>query len=193
MNKHKIITREQAAQWSIDWREIGSIVGFTSGVFDLLHSSHVDLLEKARAECYHLIVGLNSDASVRGNKGPGRPIMDETSRARIIAALECVDAVFLFDEPNNNVNIEMIKPDLYIKGGDYGTKPMTSAALVQAYGGKVVVIPTIPEPTTSSIIARIKALPNEGVDDPRYYSSPISSGESFQAVEIILDKDPNLG
>jgi len=155
-----ICSRESAIELARSIQATGKKVGYTSGVFDLLHVVHVDLLQRARQVCDCLIIGLNTDASVRGNKGPHRPVIDETSRAKMLAALGCVDAIFLFDEANNRVNIDLLRPDLYIKGDENGKfKPLTSAAQVEAYGGKVVMMPMPPEPSTSSIIARIKSLP----------------------------------
>lgn len=119
----------------------GRMVGFTSGVFDLLHPGHVSYLEAARKLCDELVVGVNSDASVSALKGPLRPIQGEEARAKVVAGLRSVDHVFLFSEQNNNENIRALKPDLYIKAGDYDRSKLSSAPLVEEYGGKVVTVP----------------------------------------------------
>ncbi len=149
------MTREDVAKQIHHWQSEGKVVGFTSGVFDLLHAGHLDYLIKAKEYCDHLVVAVNDDASVRGNKGPKRPIVSEGMRVALINGLKPVDQAFLFSEANNNTNIEILKPDVYIKAGDYDLAKLSSAALVQAYGGEIRLIPVVHETSTSSMIHRI--------------------------------------
>ncbi|MBN2028963.1 HAD-IIIA family hydrolase [bacterium] len=152
MSKQKIKNRDELVKICQELRIRHQKIGFTSGAFDLLHVGHVDFLEKAKALCDVLIVGLNSDASVHRYKGPNRPIVAEQHRMKIIAALEAVDYVFLFDERRNQKNIEILKPDLYIKAGDYKSDTLTSREIVEKYGGEVSIIPIEEEISTSDII-----------------------------------------
>ena len=151
----KIKTRDALVQISQDLRATSKIVGYTSGVFDLLHPGHVDYLERARARCDVLIVGVNADVSVRFNKGPSRPICPEADRLQVVAALGCVDFVFLFDDKNNNRNVELLKPHIYFKAGDYAPEKLSSAPLVEQYGGRVEIIPMQPGLSSSAIIDRV--------------------------------------
>ncbi|MCB0320156.1 MAG: HAD-IIIA family hydrolase, partial [Bdellovibrionales bacterium] len=130
-------------------------VGYTSGVFDILHRGHVEYLEKARDLCDRLIVGVNSDESVRQLKGPLRPIQDEESRASVIAALRCVDHAFIFSEKTNRENILALQPSLYIKAGDYDRSKLTSASEVEKYGGSVQFVPFSDGFSSSSVVDRI--------------------------------------
>ena len=118
-------------------------VGFTSGSFDLIHPGHVDYLSKAKELCDCLIVAVNSDNSIKGYKSELRPIVPADSRAKVVAALEAVDYVFIFDELNNNQNITLLKPDYYIKAADYNKKSLSSAPLVESYGGEVKLIDVV--------------------------------------------------
>ena len=135
----KCTSREGACDQIREWQRAGLKVGFTSGVFDLLHAGHVDYLEEAARACDRLVIAVNSDASVRKIKGDKRPICSEQGRQQVLAALACVDLVFPFDEPNNNVNVEVLRPDLYIKAGDYNPEKLTSGGIVEAQGGKVLI------------------------------------------------------
>ncbi len=154
----KIKTREEIASISEQLQREGRKVGFTSGSFDLVHAGHLDYLEKAREMCDVLIVAVNSDSSIKKYKSPDRPIIQEKWRAKLMAGLQFVDYVFIFDETNNNVNIQAIKPDLYIKAGDWDKSKMTSAPLVESYGGKVVNIPVEEQIKTTDIITKISEL-----------------------------------
>lgn len=156
-SESKIKTREQLVTEQSLWRNANSKVGFTSGVFDILHPGHVEYLEKARSLCDVLVVGLNSDHSVRANKGDLRPINSEVERARTLAGLSAVDFVFIFPEKNNNQNIELLKPDLYIKAGDYSSDKLSSASIVQGYGGKVEIVPFVEGKSSTSVIEKISA------------------------------------
>ncbi len=133
-------------------------MGFTSGVFDILHRGHVEYLEKAKSLCDILIVGINSDQSVRANKGELRPIIGESDRARVVAGISAVDHVFIFSEQNNNSNVTLLEPDVYIKAGDYSTDKLSSAALVEARGGRVEIVPFVEGNSSSSIIEKISSV-----------------------------------
>ena len=155
MIKDKIKTREDLAKICEGLRGEKKKIGFTSGVFDLIHAGHVDFLEKAKALCDVLIVGLNSDTSVRAFKGWNRPIMEQEERARIIAAIQSVDYVFIFNERRNKENIEVLKPHHYIKAGDYTPSQLTSREVVEAVGGEARLIPVEIEVSTTDIIRKI--------------------------------------
>src|ERR1700758_831706 len=123
------------------WRAQHYSIGFTCGAFDLLHAGHVDYLEKAKALCDRLVVGVNSDDSIREYKNPHRPIVDEDHRMMLVAALRFVDAVVLMRETRPAHLISVLRPDFYIKGGDYGKDQLRSAEVVESYGGRCEVIP----------------------------------------------------
>lgn len=133
----------------------GKVIGFTSGSFDILHAGHVDYLAKAKSQCDILIVGVNSDASVKAYKDELRPIVAEQQRMKVVAALASADYVFRFDELNNNQNIEILKPDIYFKAGDYSKDKLSSAKLIEAYGGRVELIEVVEELSSSKIINKI--------------------------------------
>lgn len=145
----KIMDREQAVRWRRGWA--GTVV-FTNGVFDLLHRGHVALLAGARGEGDALVVGLNTDASARRLKGPGRPISGERDRAVVVAALESVDVVVLFDEDTPGALIAALEPDVLVKGADYGEGEIVGADLVTARGGRVVRFPLEPGCSTTELI-----------------------------------------
>jgi len=130
---------------------------FTNGVFDLLHVGHVRLLEAARAEGAALVVGVNSDASVRRlGKGGDRPMVPATDRARVLAALGCVDCVVLFDADTPRALITALRPDVLVKGADYARDDIVGAAEVEAWGGRVVRVPLVPGYSTSDLLARLR-------------------------------------
>lgn len=132
---------------------------FTNGHFDLLHVGHLDYLEKARALGDALFVGINGDPTTEILKGTGRPIVPAVERARLIAALYCVDGVIIFEEPTAIPLITALKPETYAKGGDYHHKVLPERPTVEGYGGQVVLIDLLPDHSTSALIARIRALP----------------------------------
>ena len=184
MNSKKIINREELKK--ILSKNRPKIVGFSSGAFDLLHPGHLDYLKKAKEQCDLLIVGLNTDNSIRNYKNEIRPIMPEDARAKILAALEIVDYVFLFDELNNNKNIEELRPNIYFKASDYSNKPLTSKPIIEAYGGKVVLI-DIEEHFSStdiinSILEKYTASKNEYIKAPDLPKSKA----------VILDRDGTI-
>ena len=140
------------------WRQAqrGRVV-FTNGVFDLLHSGHVDILHGARQEGEALVVGVNSDASVRRlGKGDERPVRLQADRAYVLAALECVDAVVVFDEETPLELVRALAPDVIVKGGDYSPESVVGADIVRARGGRVVIVPLTPGQSTTSIIERMR-------------------------------------
>lgn len=149
----KVLAPEAAVAWR---RAQQGRVVFTNGVFDLLHPGHVDVLRRARACGDVLIVALNTDASVRRLKGPDRPVRGEADRACVLAALEMVDAVTLFDEDTPHALIVRLGPDVIVKGGDYTPETVVGAAEVRARGGEVVIVPLTPGHSTTSIIARLR-------------------------------------
>jgi len=132
-------------------------VVLTNGTFDLLHVGHVRYLQEARDLGDVLVVGINSDASVRGYKGAGRPVVPQDERAEIVAALRCVDYVTIFDEPTATHLVETLQPDIYVKGGDYspGAKPLPEAEAVLSYGGEVKIIPFVQGHSASDLIQRV--------------------------------------
>jgi len=150
----RILSLEAALAWR---REAGCLV-FTNGVFDLLHPGHVEYLEAARALGDHLLVAVNTDRSARGlAKGPGRPIADQTARARVVAGLAAVDCVVLFDEPTPRDLIAALRPDILVKGGDYAYAAMVGADLVEATGGRIVIVPLLTGYSTSALVERCRA------------------------------------
>jgi len=135
----------------------GRRVVFTNGVFDLVHPGHVRYLQAARAEGDALVVAVNSDRSVRANKGPSRPVIPERERAEIVAALDFVDAAFLFDEDTPGRVIEAIQPDVLVKGADWAADRIVGRETVEARGGRVVRVELAPGYSTTEVIARMKA------------------------------------
>ncbi len=131
-------------------------VAFTNGVFDLLHPGHIDLLTKARRLGTALVVGVNTDASVKRLKGETRPVRSEAERAYVLAGLEAVDRIVLFDEDTPLDLIMAIRPDIIAKGGDYSVDTIVGAREVQGWGGRVEVIPLTPGHSTTSIIQRLR-------------------------------------
>lgn len=152
----KLLSWERARQWRGGIR--GPVV-FTNGVFDLLHSGHVDVLHAARACGDALVVGLNSDESVKRLKGPSRPVRGAADRAYVLAALESVDAVVLFEQDTPLELVRAIRPDVLVKGGDYKADAIVGRAEVEQWGGRVVVVPLTPGHSTTSIIERLRGVP----------------------------------
>ena len=130
---------------------------FTNGVFDLLHAGHVALLEQAATFGGSLMVGINSDASARAlGKGEGRPVVAEHDRTRVVAALGCVDCVVLFDEPTPLALVEALTPDVLVKGGDYTVDTVVGADVVRRRGGRVEIVPLLPDRSTTQILERLR-------------------------------------
>lgn len=153
----KIFTSTQTLQQQVQqWQTAGQKVVFTNGCFDILHRGHVDYLAKA-ADCGNrLIIGVNTDASVSELKGPNRPIQDEQSRLQILASLQCVDAVILFNEPTPYDLIKTLQPDVLVKGSDYKPENIVGFDVVTAKGGVVKTIDFIDGFSTSAIEKKIK-------------------------------------
>jgi len=147
------MTWEDARRWRGAVR--GRVV-FTNGVFDLLHPGHVDVLVGARSRGDVLVVGLNSDASVRRLKGPERPVRSESERAYVLAALAAVDALVVFDEDTPLSLVLHLRPDIIVKGGDYTPGSVVGAREVQAWGGEVAIIPLTPGQSTTRILEKLR-------------------------------------
>ncbi len=132
---------------------------WTNGCFDLLHAGHVRSLEAASRLGDVLVVGLNSDSSVRQLKGPGRPLLPEQERAEVLAALECIDHVLVFADTTPTATLQLLQPDVYCKGAEYAPphgRPIPERAVVEAYGGRVVFLPLLPGASTTDLIDRIR-------------------------------------
>jgi len=152
-----ILSREEAIRQFGRANRGSRRVVFTNGCFDLLHPGHIQGLEQARDLGDALIVGINSDASVRELKGPSRPVIPELERAEILAALDCVDAVVVFDEPTPREIISVLLPDILVKGGDWPGNQIVGREEVEAAGGRVVSIAVVPEYSTTAILAKMRA------------------------------------
>jgi D-beta-D-heptose 7-phosphate kinase / D-beta-D-heptose 1-phosphate adenosyltransferase len=140
----------------LDWRKQGLRIGFTNGCFDILHPGHVKVLTAARAACDRLVVGLNSDASVKRLKGDGRPVQDEHARSEVLAALEAVDIVAVFEEDTPIGLIAQIKPSVLVKGGDYIREQVVGHEIVEANGGEVLLVDVLPCFSTTSLVNRTR-------------------------------------
>ena len=140
------------------WKLLNKTISFTNGCFDILHPGHISSLSDAALEADFLVVGLNSDASTRRLKGEGRPVMDEQSRALMLASLLMIDAVVIFEEDTPLELIELVKPDVLVKGGDYTLDQIVGAREVVASGGRVVINPIVPGFSTTGIIGKIRKL-----------------------------------
>jgi D-beta-D-heptose 7-phosphate kinase/D-beta-D-heptose 1-phosphate adenosyltransferase len=139
-----------------EWRKQGLRVGFTNGCFDILHPGHVKVLTAARGACDRLVVGLNSDASVRRLKGEGRPVQDELARAEVLAALEAVDLVVIFEEDTPIRLIEQVRPSVLVKGGDYTREQVVGHEIVEAHGGEVLLVDILEGHSTTSLVERAR-------------------------------------
>ena len=151
--RRKVLSWQSLASWRA--RQHGRVV-FTNGVFDLLHPGHVDVIIGARAQGDCLVVGVNSDSSVRRLKGADRPVRSEGERVYVLAALAAVDAVTVFEEDTPLELIRMLRPDVIVKGGDYVPDTVVGAAEVRDRGGQVVIIPLTPGHSTTSTIERLR-------------------------------------
>lgn len=153
--QNKIYTLDALTLTVRQWRFLGKTVAFTNGCFDILHRGHIYSLSQAATEADYLVVGVNSDASTRGLKGPGRPVNDENSRALVLASLLMVDAVVIFDEPTPINLITTLLPDVLVKGGDYTIETIVGAKEVIANGGRVVINPVVEGFSTTAIIKKL--------------------------------------
>jgi rfaE bifunctional protein nucleotidyltransferase chain/domain len=154
-----VLTIDAAATWAEDQRRAGRRVVFTNGVYDLVHPGHIEYLEAAKAAGDVLIVAVNSDRSVRANKGPSRPILPEGERAELMAALRVVDAVVIFDAETPADVVERIQPDVLVKGADWAADAIVGRDTVEARGGRVLRIDLVPGYSTTGIVERVRGLP----------------------------------
>ena len=153
---NKILDKEGLEKWLEDCRKNGKKIVFSNGCFDILHRGHVEYLSKAAAFGDVMVIGLNTDASVRRLKGPSRPVNDEKARAFVLAGLECVTAVVLFDEDTPYNLIKTVQPDVLVKGSDYKPEDIVGYDVVTAKGGKVVTVDLVEGFSTTGIINKIK-------------------------------------
>jgi D-glycero-beta-D-manno-heptose 1-phosphate adenylyltransferase len=157
-----VLTVDEAAAWAETQRRDGRRVVFTNGVYDLVHPGHVEYLEAARAQGDVLIVAVNSDRSVRANKGPSRPILPELERAELMAALRVVDAAVVFDAETPAEVIRRVQPDVLVKGADWAADAIVGRDTVEARGGRVLRIELVPGYSTSAIVEKVRRLPGRG-------------------------------
>ena len=150
-----LIPNEKIENFCATLRAAGQRIVFTNGCFDILHAGHVRYLTQARSLGDCLVLGLNTDASVRRLKGETRPVNRELDRAEVVGALAAVDYVVLFDEPTAEVLVEKVRPAVYAKGGDYTRETLPEAKIVERYGGEVHFIGLVPGRSTTKIIERI--------------------------------------
>ena len=154
----KILTREQLHDALIERRRNGERIVFTNGCFDLLHVGHARYLEVARNFGDLLVVGINSDLSVRGLKGEKRPLIPQDERAELLAHLASVDYVTVFDEERPDALIQIVQPSVHVKGGDYNPATLPEAEVVRRYGGRIEIVPLVEGRSTTNVIARIREL-----------------------------------
>lgn len=152
----KIYTTAQIVQKAAKWRLEGKKIAFTNGVFDILHQGHIFSLSQAANEADYLVIGLNSDASVKRLKGESRPVNNQDSRAIVMASLGMTDAVVIFEEDTPLELIKSIMPDVLIKGGDYKIEQIAGAKEIMANGGRVVINPILKGFSTTNIIGQLK-------------------------------------
>ena len=153
--REKVLTLDALMAALARRRDDGARVAFTNGSFDLLHVGHLRSLEQARSLGDVLVVGLNSDQSVRAYKAPDRPVLPQAERAELLAGLACVDYVVVFDDATAENLVLAVRPDVYVKGADYATKPIPEARIVATYGGRVELVPIEAGRSTSGLIADI--------------------------------------
>src|SRR3989442_101685 len=158
--REKIISWDQLPQWRASMRASGRKLVVTNGCFDLLHVGHVSYLETARNQGHALLVGVNGDHAVRELKGPDRPLNDESDRAAVLAALESVDAVCVFEDRFATTFLAAAQPDVYVKGGDYTLETLNQdeRRTVEQAGGRIVIIPFVPGKSTTALLKKIARL-----------------------------------
>lgn len=154
----RVVSAQQAAEFARSLQAQGVAVALTNGCFDLLHAGHAAYLERARAMAGALIVGVNADASVRRLKGPGRPVMPQEDRARLVASLRAVDRVVIFEEDTAATLIELIRPNLYVKGADWAGRPLPEEEAARRVGARVVLVPLLQGRSSSALIERVRAV-----------------------------------
>ena len=155
--QEKVVDRAGLIARAAQWRNRGESIVFTNGCFDLLHIGHITLLEDAHRMGDHLVLGINSDASVQRLKGPARPIVGENERARILSALASTDAIVIYEEDTPLETIEALRPDVLVKGGDYTEATVVGAEMIRSWGGRVAIVPTVAGFSTSNIIKKMTA------------------------------------
>ena len=156
--KNKIVSMAQLLAWRAEWRRQGCTVVWTNGCFDVLHVGHVRNLQAAAGQGDRLVIGVNSDASVRRLKGPTRPVVSQDERAELLAALACVDAVLIFEDDTPIPVLAQLQPDVHCKGAEYAPphgRPIPEAETVRGYGGKIHFIPLIPNRSTTELIRKM--------------------------------------
>ena len=154
-SRGKVLSRAALADRVAGWRQQGLTIGFTNGCFDLIHPGHISLLDQSAAACDRLVVAINTDASVARLKGPSRPVQNEASRALVLASLASVDAVVTFDEDTPLALIELLHPDVLVKGADYARAEVVGGDVVEAHGGRVLLARLEAGFSTTATIARI--------------------------------------
>jgi rfaE bifunctional protein nucleotidyltransferase chain/domain len=154
----KILTRDELVRQVFRWRLLGKRIVFTNGCFDILHAGHIEVLSRAAEAGNILVVGLNANASVSRLKGPQRPVNSESFRTLMMASLQIVDAVSVFEEDTPLELIEAIQPDVLVKGGDYTPETIVGADVVTSRGGQVLVVPIVQGYSTTGLIDKIRSL-----------------------------------
>jgi D-beta-D-heptose 7-phosphate kinase/D-beta-D-heptose 1-phosphate adenosyltransferase len=154
----KVLDQQDLATRSASWRMAGKRVVFTNGCFDLLHSGHLSLLREARKLGDILVLAINSDASIRRLKGPERPLVGQAERAALLAALDCVDAVTIFEEDTPLETIQRVRPQVLVKGADYRIDEVVGREFVEAGGGRVALVPLVPDKSTTALVQRIRGV-----------------------------------
>ncbi len=160
--RHKRMNWNELLAWRAAARLQGECVVWTNGTFDLLHAGHLQSLQQARQLGQRLVVGVNSDRSVKAYKGPLRPLIGEADRAALLAALECIDAVWIFDEDTPEKVLAELQPDVHVKGAEYMPphgKPVPERAIVEGYGGRIAYLPMLAGLSTTALLERIRQLP----------------------------------
>ncbi|MBY0359465.1 MAG: D-glycero-beta-D-manno-heptose 1-phosphate adenylyltransferase [Candidatus Obscuribacterales bacterium] len=155
----EVAKREQLEELSRKLKEQGKKIVSTNGCFDILHVGHVRILQEARALGDILVVGLNSDDSVKRLKGPTRPINKDIDRAEVLAALGCVDYVTLFAEDTPVEFLKLLKPDIHVKGADYSPEQLPETAVVESYGGRMQILKLVPGHSTTGLVSKINSQP----------------------------------
>jgi len=156
MSTEKIRPLDEAVAWTEQARRTGKTVALANGVFDLLHVGHVRYLQGAKRLADVLVVAINSDASTRAYKGPGRPVVPEAERAELVAALGCVDHVVLFDEPDVRALLRALKPDVQVKGSDYTEDTVPERDVVLSYGGRVAIAGDPKDHSSTALLEKLK-------------------------------------
>ncbi len=194
----KIKTRDEVRVWREELRRQGRTLAFANGAFDLLHVGHVRYLQGARALADALIVAVNSDSSIRGSKGAGRPVVPQAERAELVAALACVDAVVIFDDRTVASLLEALRPEIHAKGTDYTAETVPEREVVRAYGGRVEITGDPKDHSTTAFVARlgdaVAAPPGPAGTQPSLaklldlLACPVCRGElAFKPAESALD------